>query len=663
MLRNQSSEIRITFDDEAPVFVAGEQPVARLAPPSVDLAEPNQDGRAFQLSVVAATTGTDVTLSYAGLGWTAHDRIARTGPRQFHCERTWHNTTSQPQEVVLSCELQHPGADPFYMIPAVSYNGNQWGGGQEPKGLRDEFSTPPGMWVFGGDRASVPACTISESDGYAVALYDTPEDASHSGCALQPVADGITHWLKWPLQEQPRTYRARDAYAAAIRSTLHLAPGESCTRNFFVAINSAPEPRQGYPVILDDAWTSFHHRVPARYTPQQLWSLGIRFAKESLWVEADEFVGFSIGLTLRSGAWVQHPHRRYEIGWCGQNAGWAAMLLQDYLWHGDEDSWQRGARVLDFWATHGQFDNGLFYTHFEEKLAGIENPDLDTCNLGHGAYHFLLASELAEKAGRPRPLWREVGLGACDFFGRHALPNGKLGRVWKADGQVKDPDGTIGCSMVWPLCKAYQMTGKVGYLQTAERAFRAYADDDLDKMRCTAGALDTDCIDKETAFPLLIAGLDLHEITGEAYYLGQAERAAYYLASWQWHYSIGYPPGTPAADMHYDTFGGTSVSVQHHHLDPWAALIALGWLRLSRATGKSIWRERATAAWCQATIGVSDGSLVLKGVVRPAGGQDEGFYHTRWGGPPGGVSDWLVAWPSAFRLITLHHWSHWDDLE
>jgi len=115
--------------------------------------------------------------------------------------------------------------------------------------------------------------------------------------------------------------------------------------------------------------------------------------------------------------------------------------------------------------------------------------------------------------------------------------------------------------------------------------------------------------------------------------------------------------------VHYDTFGGTSVSVQHHHLDPWAALIALGWLRLSRATGKSIWRERATAAWRQATIGVSDGSLILKGVVRPAGGQDEGFYHTRWGGPPGGVSDWLVAWPSAFRLITLYHWSHWDDLE
>ena len=123
-------------------------------------------------------------------------------------------------------------------------------------------------------------------------------------------------------------------------------------------------------------------------------------------------------------------------------------------------------------------------------------------------------------------------------------------------------------------------------MDTAERAYRAYAEDDLARWQCTAGALDTDCIDKETAFALLLPGLDLYEITGDHYYLEQAEAAAYYLASWQWHYNLHYAPGTPAAAMGYATFGGTSVSVQHHHLDPWGALIALGWLRLGRMTGK-----------------------------------------------------------------------------
>jgi hypothetical protein len=56
--------------------------------------------------------------------------------------------------------------------------------------------------------------------------------------------------------------------------------------------------------------------------------------------------------------------------------------------------------------------------------------------------------------------------------------------------------------------------------------------------------------------------------------------------------------------------------VQCQHLDPWGALIALGWLRLGKVTGEDIWRQRAVAMWQQATIGVSDGNLSFKGVVR-----------------------------------------------
>jgi hypothetical protein len=653
-------------------FVRGDQVIARLAPPTVMGVTLERTGQ------VAGEGAPDV--EYAGWGWTASDHITQTAPGRWTCDRTWRNASDTAQEVVLGCEIEHPGADPFYLIPAVSYNGNHWGGGSEPKGLIDTAGGAGQPWVFGGDRASVPGCTISESDGWMVALYGAEQDAAASGCSLAPIEGpaprtGIVHRLYWPLEEGPRTYVARDRYAPAVRSMLRLAPGEACSRTFYVVIAPAPTPRQGYAAVLDDAWARCYHDVPARFTPGQLWHLGIRFAKESLWVETDDFVGFTIGLTRQDGRWVQHPGRRYEIGWCGQNAGLAAALLQDYVWSGDVDSWRRGAAVLNFWSMHARLDNGLFYTHYDDKLAGVPDPDLDTCNLGHGAYQFLLASELAEQAGQPRRAWREMGLAACEFFVHHALPNGKLGRAWGVDGRCKAADGTIGCSMVWPLAKAYRMTGRPEFLQTAERAYHAYADDDLARLACTAGALDTDCIDKETAFPLLVAGLDLFEITGDEYYLAAAERAAYYLATWQWHYRGIYPPGSPAAALGYDTFGGTSVSVQHHHLDPWAALIALGWLRLAQFTGRVIWRERATAAWRQSTIGVSDGALAIWGVLRPAGAQDEGFYHTRWSGshggaeyaggphgPAGGVSDWLVAWPAAFRLITLMHWRQWGDL-
>ncbi len=653
--------MNITF--VAPHFMAGDAVIAVLDPPSILRHEPgHKPGSMLRTAAVLPHAAGGAGITYAGQGWRVTDRIERVADGEFLCERTWCNESAQSEHVVLSLSIEHPGRDLAYVIPAVNYNGNGWGRGQEPKGLYDSADAGQALWVFGGDRGSVPACTISEDARCAVALHGVPEDAAQSGCALEPLSAGLRHWLFWPLQEWPRTYTRRDVYAPAIRNTVELPPGASCTRRFLVLIKPAPHRHGGTAAILDTAWARFRKYVPAVHSPEQLWALGVRFAKECLWVESDQFVGFSIGLTWQDGRWVQHPDVRYEIGWCGQNGGFATLLLQDYLWSGSEDSWRRGAAVLDFWADHGRFANGLLVTHFEDKLNGVANPELDTCNLGHGAYQFLLASTLAERARRPQPRWRETGLGICDFFTRHALANGKLGRSWYADGEIGEADGTSGCSLVWALAQAYRLTGARRYLDTAVRAYRAYAEDDLARWQCTAGALDTDCVDKETAFALLLPGLDLYEITGDRYYLEQAEAAAYYLASWQWHYNLDYAAGTPAAAMGYATYGGTSVSVQHHHLDPWGALIALGWLRLGRSAGKPIWTERAAAAWRQATIGVSDGTLALKGSVRPAGGQDEGFYHTRWGGAPGDVSDWLVAWPAAFRMITLQGWDEWDIL-
>jgi hypothetical protein len=157
---------------------------------------------------------------------------------------------------------------------------------------------------------------------------------------------------------------------------------------------------------------------------------------------------------------------------------------------------------------------------------------------------------------------------------------------------------------------------------------------------------------------LLKAALELLEVTGKDKYLGWAEDVSYYLASWQWHYTVPYPAGTVLDKLGYDTLGGTAVSTQHHHQDPYALIIVNDWLKLSMLTGKAIWRERALAAWANGMIGVSNGDLVVDGKKRPAGSQDEGFCHTRWL-YPWSVSQFLVAWPTAFRLETLRQSLNW----
>ncbi len=161
---------------------------------------------------------------------------------------------------------------------------------------------------------------------------------------------------------------------------------------------------------------------------------------------------------------------------------------------------------------------------------------------------------------------------------------------------------------------------------------------------------------------LLRSALMLYRLTGEAEYLQHAEQAAYYLASWQWHHSVQYPAGTVLHDLAYDTFGGTSVSTQHHHHDPYALSFLDAWLQLADLTGNPVWKQRTQAVWSNGMIGVSDGRLRVLNKPRPVGSQDEGFYHTRWR-HPFSVSEWLVAWPTAFRLEVLRRLPDWSLLD
>jgi hypothetical protein len=141
-----------------------------------------------------------------------------------------------------------------------------------------------------------------------------------------------------------------------------------------------------------------------------------------------------------------------------------------------------------------------------------------------------------------------------------------------------------GAFIIPPLLEAYRRTRR-GFIFDVSGLLR----DGF----TTAGALDTHCIDKESAIPVLNAGLQLFELTNERRYLDQAEHAAYYLASWQYHHRVAFPAGSLLHALGYDTFGGTLVSTQHHHIDPYGIAFVPGWLRAPRLSVFG----RETASW------------------------------------------------------------------
>ncbi|MFE5320518.1 hypothetical protein ACFQ88_17560 [Paenibacillus sp. NPDC056579] len=559
------------------------------------------------------------------------------------------------EQLMMGFQTSYPTA--YAMIPAVTYNGNEWGKGLEPKGFQKEGKA----WTFASHRSAVAGATYSEGTEWTVALFGQQQEIGFS-CSLVPKETSAVHQLIWPLRETPATYASRDKYGDDYEEQWIPEPEkEYLLTAYLVIVPKTSQSQPSWSKMLGTAWKLNFHDQKAWHTPETIWGLGVRYAKESLWAEDGIFKGFSIGLKWNGEKWTQRKTSRYKIGWTGQNISLANSLLYDYLLNNNSSSLDKGIAALDTWARYARLDNGLIRCHFDYLLSCA--PDAreiqDACHLGAAAMNFFEACELAERCGLTRPEYQEIALGICNFAVSCQTSEGRIGKAWSNQGASVDPEGTIGSSLIPPLIEAYRRTRDKKYLEAAEKGYTYYIQDLLNEGFTTAGALDTYCIDKESAIPLLKAGLALYETTHNDQYLQWAEHASWYLATWQWHHTVQYPEGSALHALAYDTFGGTSVSTQHHHMDPYALDYVLEWLKLGEITGNSAWTERAKAAWVNGTIGVSDGTLEVLGKLRPAGSQDEGFYHTRWG-VPYDVSEWLVAWPTAFRLETLRHMQDWS---
>ena len=171
----------------------------------------------------------------------------------------------------------------------------------------------------------------------------------------------------------------------------------------------------------------------------------------------------------------------------------------------------------------------------------------------------------------------------------------------------------------------------------------------------TAGALDTNCIDKESSLPFFIAAVRLYEALKEQRYLDDAVALGYYISTWLWHYDGIYPEDDSFTKYGFHTFGGTSISTQHQALDTFGLLPVPEMRKLAELTGDKQWAEKSEAMWRFCCQLISDGTLVMNGRKRPAGGQCEAFFQNSWKlySNKGRFDNWLVAWPNALRLEFL----------
>jgi hypothetical protein len=564
------------------------------------------------------------------------------------CHILWRRHAAQPTDhMTLRLRAERPMT--HAMVPGVTYNGNDWGAKLDYVGFRDGEDGQPWRWAY--HRAAIASGTYSEMADFCLALQ--PEgDFTDTSCSLYPEDGRAVHEVRYPEGEGPRVYFNKGDWRPAYERPM--APRQ----DFAVRITLRPldRPRLGWQPWLSETWQRAYRQTPAAFSDAQLWDLGVTYAKSLYTQEPDGFCGFSIGYTWLDGAWRKRPTQKYEIGWCGQNASLAVSLLAQAHWTGDREARDMGLAVLDAWAAD-RLPGGLPKTHHDDnQYTQGHGKTVDACNLGAAAVQYFEAADWAERLGQPRPAYTETALDICDFAAAQTQPSGRIGKSWlEADLSPAVTEGTVGAFLTWALGEGARRTGRADYLWAACRSYAYYHGELARQGFTTAGALDIYCVDKESALPLLKAGLTLYDVTGESEYLAMARDAAAYLATWQWHYSRPYAPDSVCGKLGYDTFGGTLVSTTHQHQDPYALYYVEELRRLGALTGEAEWEQRADAIWKNGQQGVSDGTLRVLGKLRPAGSQDEGVMVTAWGWEPEGVSQWLVAWPTAFRLEVLRH--------
>lgn len=592
-----------------------------------------------------------------------NDSLVEFSPSILRVERIWTNTGDCAMAFSPAFEFQTCFLPTSYMIPSVSYNGNHAGGGKEPKGLG--LNGQP--WFYSYERTSLPGATFSENNQFCAGLMAAAcdMDSLKCACSLDRQGDFFIHSLAWPPRETPLTYSDTDEYGPAVVRELELQPGCSFKTTFFIYAAAIDVPRTGWFKAYDEALALYPLDTSMRFSSDKAWQLGIRYLKQQLWVDDGKFTGFSIGLLpggvhsrgQQSKQWKQRLARKYEIGWAGQNFSNALLMICDFIYHGNAESLDMGERCISRWCETARASNGLFHVMYDDVLDGRENPVLDTCNLGWGALQAMNAWSVCQSIGREHADWLDMGIRCCDFFVDAWKRHGTFGTAWRLDGNLVERGATAGAFMLPALIKAYRLTGKEEYLRTATEAFAHYSRD-LDAMACAGGALDTCCIDAETAWSLFGPALDLYEITGGKEYLSEAVKAAYYTLSWVFHFNIPADTGSDFEQHGFKSAGASGVSTQHHHLHYGALYYVSDWIRLGRITGDERWIKRARLVWGGSLNAISDGALSVHGMVRPEGSENEAFMQCNWGtGENGGVkhymNDWLVVWPCTFRLLNL----------
>lgn len=547
----------------------------------------------------------------------------------------------------------------FYMIPCVNYNGNQWGSGEEPKNTVKDGKA----WIFSSDRVGLPGCSIVESKERCIGLFADNKGLSKNSSASIFKREGETvQRLYFSKIEYPCTYLRKFDYGPSIIDYVSFEEKESKHFECYLYENNVVrDGYYGYSKLFDFVnGGSYFNAVNPVFSLEQVKAWNEEFIY-SLTEKTENGYLSNMGylpngehrLGDENAKWCYRKHNKFEIGWCGQNITVAEIYLRMYLEKGDPEYKARGLGILSSWMTRIH-PCGLMGANFDVPFDGNER--IDTCNEGWFLYKLISCCRLIKKINGESLEYENVAKGVCEFFIKN-YPDGGFPQILNGEGSIVVKDGCAGVMLMLGFAEAYEYFGNAEYLDRAKKAFNFYYETYLSKSVAAGGALDTYCIDKESAGPVLRTALKLYYLTGEHRYFDYAENIAHYLMTWCFYHDVEFDKDSDCERLGLRTTGGTSVSAAHHHIDCWGAFYVPDFYDLYRMSKNRAYLTHALALWRFTLQYMSDGSLKLHGMVRPRGAQNEAVLQCNWHSVDeerGQLNDWMVTWVKTFQLDVIH---------
>ena len=625
-------------------------------------------------------TNDNKIIDFSSDSLTVEDKTKKDGDVLI-IDRTFTNQGETAITFLPSLSVRTENLVDDWFMPCVNYSGNKFGDGMDPKGFL--YKGEP--WIIPSDHMGIPGCTAVMGEKGCSVLF-LPPDAVQSAASLEPEIDAVIQRVFFTHIEYPKAYLEKFRYGDAILNEITLAPNESKSFRAYLFIGERTD-TFGYRPFIEYLLTKWARKPENRET-SNIYDDSMSFLRRLVENRKGDILtnmGFRADPSKKDPSiphseFVYRKGGRYECGWCGQNISNAFLFLFESMkkeivqdtalapfdlpfaaqgdFDTDSEDFKNAIGILDAWQKY-RFKSGLFPVLLDHVYHERPTFTLDLCNLGWLVYQYLNCYRLLKNGGIDRPDYLESALGVLDAL----LPTLKLGQGFpqtvNEKGDILCHLGMAGTMMTVAALQAYRVTGNKKYLRMGKESFDYYYDEYLSRNAAAGGALDTYCIDKESAGPMLRAALMLERITGKKEYLEKAENIACYLQTWMFYYDIPFPEGTDAHTLGFTTFGATAVSAQHHHLDCWASYYVPDFRYLSKLTGNTVWQAAADALR-EYTFGqISDGKTYLHGLLRPAGAQNEAIFQSNWSfdgnHKKGEFNDWLVCWVCTFRLLDIIH--------